>query len=89
MLHRANGPFLPGPSIRELRSRFPDLTEVTVPMVRRSFDITSHTAERVLQIAREQAAAEAPPAPIAELMRRFRFSEEEARWAYANVGMPE
>lgn len=89
MRHSATGPFLPGPSVRELRQRFPDLTDVSIPMVRRSFRITAHTAERLLRIARDQAAAEAPPAPIAELMRRFQFSEDEARWAYANVGMPE
>jgi hypothetical protein len=89
MLHLAQGPFLPGPSVRELRERFPDLKAASIPAVRRSFNITSHTAERVLRIAREQDAGNAPQSDVEKLMARFGFSEEEARWAIANVGMPE
>lgn len=89
MMHLAAGPFLHGPSVRELRERFPDLAAVSIPMIRRTFNTTSHTADQVLRLARQQAAAEAGEDDVGKLMQRFGFSEEEARWAIANVGMPE
>ena len=77
------------PSVAEVRARFPNLAEVTVPMLRRSFGIRYDIASPLLELAKRETTAEPVPEPIAELMRRFRFSEEEARWAYENVGMPE
>jgi hypothetical protein len=77
------------PSIAEVRLRFGDLDAVTVPMLRRSFEITSHTARQVLRLAKQEADTGKPPAHLAALMQRFGFSESEARWAYENVGMPE
>lgn len=88
MTHHAR----PVPSTAEVLERFPDLTNVTVSTLRRSFDITTHTASNVLRLARREAARrfamshpERPTvhlesARIRALREEYGFSAWEARY---------
>lgn len=73
----------------ELRRRFPDLSVVTVPMVRRSFNTSANLAQQALILAKQKAqqdalqAATLPP-NVAALMQEHGLSETEAVWALAN-----
>lgn len=81
----------PLPNVNDVLASFTDIRAVTVATLRRRFNITRHTALQVRRLAIAETARrnEKASGDVEELMRRFRFSESEAQWALANMGMPE
>lgn len=85
--HSRNLSACPDPA--ELRRRFPDLSVVTVTMVRRTFHTSANFARQALILAKQKAHQEAQqaatlPPNVAALMQEHGLSESEAVWALAN-----
>lgn len=71
------------PSVREVLEAFPGFDEsVSIPMLRRHFNITKHTAVALKRMALRHQRAQAPKvtATMRRVMEDCGVNEAEARW---------